>query len=493
MNKPPAIPANESLERALLGAIITGGRDIIDRIGRHEFYPSLFFSPPNQTIFNATVTLYDENAPINLVTVSNRLEELGVIESVGGRANITQIQMTELCPSVDTAAYYLEQLRELKVRRDAIAIGHKLISGDLAPETALSLLEGAVIGSGRNGESDFTIKTGREVFSMTLDEHDCLLGDRLLSKGGKLVIAGAAGIGKSRLLLQLAAASITGRDWCGIETHAKKLRWLILQTENSNRRLQFELRALAKEYGEEFLDYFHIHTLESDKDGFVSLESEEVCRKIATAIRITQPDIVGNDPLRDFAIGNLDKDADMTATCTALRELCQHGNHERAIVAVHHAGTGKAGALRATGYERAGFARNSKALLGWARAQINIAPGSPDNNDLLVMASAKNNDGKEFEKFAVRLDPHKMIYVPEPGFDFEEWQAEISTGNTKRRFTEDDLLKVMDGKQWDKRRLVKAFMDETGAGRSKAYDLIASADKKRLIKLNKLTKIYEQA
>ena len=49
---------------------------------------------------------------------------------------------------------------------------------------------------------------------------------------------------KSRLLLQLAACCITGREFVSLRVHQPGLKWLIFQAENSKRRLQEELRKL---------------------------------------------------------------------------------------------------------------------------------------------------------------------------------------------------------------------------------------------------------
>jgi RecA-family ATPase len=240
---------------------------------------------------------------------------------------------------------------------------------------------------------DIIIRSAREIDDLKLDEHDCLLGDRLLSKSGKLVIAGPPGIGKTRWGLQLAAASITGADCCGIETHAEGLRWLVLQTENSNRRLQFDLRNLAKRYGDGFLDHLFIHTIEGD--GILSLvHSGSAIERVIDQFR---PQFVMCDPTRDFVIGDPNSDRDMTETVFTLGRLCRSGDPMRAIVLIHHALTGKAGISKAAGWERIGYARNSKVLASWARAQINVAPENEDNNDRLVFVCGKNNDGKEFQ------------------------------------------------------------------------------------------------
>ena len=55
-------------------------------------------------------------------------------------------------------------------------------------------------------------------------------------------------------------------------------RWLFLQTENSCRRLQFDLKrmltAFTSEECESIKDGVSLHTLEGDEDGFLMLDLE---------------------------------------------------------------------------------------------------------------------------------------------------------------------------------------------------------------------------
>jgi hypothetical protein len=454
-----------------------------------------FFNPVHRTIYTALCDMWDAGEAIDLITFTQFLRDRNLHDQVGGSVYVTEL--ATFVPTAANVASYIDIVCEKYVLRETrcaaeIAI-RRTNDAQGEPEMVLSELQSRLASlhslHGKNGSQDFSIRSATEILELKLDEYDCLFGDRLLAKGGKLVIAGAAGIGKSRLLLQLAVATITGRDLCGIETHAKGLRWLILQTENSNRRLQFELRALTHEFGKDFLDSLFIHTIETDADGFVALDNPSAVRRMEAAIHKYQPGIVGVDPLRDFRIGNLDTDADMTSTCEALGHIVRAGNSQRAVVAVHHALTGKAGASKATGYERSGFARNSKALLSWARAQINIAPGNPDDNDLLVIACGKNNDGKEFPPFAVRLNPDTMIYGPDESFGLEEWRAEVSGAKVKRRFSP-ELLRDLKFKELEIKPLAKLVSDQTGAGRSRAYELIHEAKECKILRFNKTLQTY---
>jgi hypothetical protein len=101
-----------------------------------------------------------------------------------------------------------ETLREkFKVRRGR-EIGGDLNEGKITWEEAETQL-----GAPRAGDNQFSVLTAGDILAMKLPDDDCILGDRVMSIGEPLVIAGPPGAGKSRLVLQLAACIITGRDF----------------------------------------------------------------------------------------------------------------------------------------------------------------------------------------------------------------------------------------------------------------------------------------
>jgi RecA-family ATPase len=148
---------------------------------------------------------------------------------------------------------------------------------------------------------------------------------------------------------------VLGRGFLGWETRAENLKWLFLQTENGNLRLQADLAASAQRVD----DAIKIHTLESDDDGFMRLSNDKVVAGIEALIHETKPDIIVFDPLRDFNIGDLNSDADMAT----IGRITRKGNPKRIPLIIHHARTGKAGIAKAIGFDRAGFGRNSKVLM----------------------------------------------------------------------------------------------------------------------------------
>jgi hypothetical protein len=347
--------------------------------------------------------------------------------------------------------------------------------------------------SGRNGDA-LTIRTPDELLAMQFDESDQILGDRLLSCGGSLVIAGPGSIGKSRLLLQLAVACRAGLPWIGFETRGQELIWLILQGENSNRRLQADFAALRQWIGESHWPQINsgivIHTLEADADGFLSLDSEQAQRRIKDAIAKHKPDVVAWDSLYNFGIADLNRDEDMAATLLAISRLSKAGNPQREIIVLHHALTGRAGAARAVGFDRSSYGRNSKLLHQWTRAQLNLAPGQPDANDVIVCSCGKLNDGQPFMPFAVRLNPERMIYDVDPGFDLAAWETVVS-GKADREplMTPDRVAELCRGPA-TRAELVSAIREDCGCTRESAYRYIRRAEQKRKIKWNSKAEHY---
>jgi len=152
------------------------------------------------------------------------------------------------------------------------------------------------------------------------------------------------------------------------------------------------------------------------------------------------------------------------------------GRTDRAFLVLHHALTGRAGAGKATGFDRSSFGRNSKVLHGWTRAQMNLAPGIADNSNVLVVASGKNNDFPEFAPFAIELDPQTMTYKVKPDFDMQAWQDEI-TGAKRgiKDASESDILKVLAdaGGRMEKKKLIERAVSTTGRGVQHIREVIA--------------------
>ena len=155
------------------------------------------------------------------------------------------------------------------------------------------------------------------------------------------------------------------------------------------------------------------------------------------------------DVLREYSVDDLSADEGMQETLAVISRLCRKNNPHCIIGIAHHARTGKAGAASATGFDRTSFGRNSKVLLGWVRAQINFAPYNSDDNEVLLVGSAKCNNAPEFKPFAIRLDSNSMFYERDDSIgelDIAEWADGVAgtrRAKPKEKKTKEDLLALV--------------------------------------------------
>ena len=92
------------------------------------------------------------------------------------------------------------------------------------------------------------------------------------------------------------------------------------------------------------------------------------------------------------------------------------------------------------------FGRNSKALHGLTRAQINYAAYRENSSEVVVVASGKCNNAPEFEPFAIELDKETMFYARTKDVDIKEWQQEMAgtkSGKFKQQFHRKQILDLL--------------------------------------------------
>ena len=338
-----------------------------------------------------------------------------------------------------------------------------------------------------------TVRDPAEILAMKFDPDDDYLLDRLFSRGQLMTVVGPGGVGKSRLILQLIVSLIVGREFLGIPLKPRNLRFLVIQTENSNSRLQNDLRpikaALTDEEFDRVQDQLKIHTLECTHDQFLSLADPESQKLISEAIQAVMPDVVVFDPLSAFARGSLNNDSTMRRTCQDIVEVSRHGRPDCSTIIVHHALTGKAGAMGAFSWDRASYGKGSKELHSQTRGQLNVSPATGEADGRIVISCGKNSNGREFPTFGARLNPESMLYELDPEFEAQEVTepgarvaAKLAPATVQEMVSETPLKK---------KHVTELVMERFHCSQSTAYDVISKAEALGLIRKNS-EKCYEK-
>jgi replicative DNA helicase len=115
-------PQSIEAEMSLLGSLLIDKEAILkvaDLITATDFYKSA-----HSKIFDTILELYDKSEPIDILTMSNRLEEKGDLEMIGGRG-----YLAELTNSVATASHvanYAHIVHKKAVRRRLLTASHEI-------------------------------------------------------------------------------------------------------------------------------------------------------------------------------------------------------------------------------------------------------------------------------------------------------------------------------------------------------------------------------
>ncbi len=122
-NKVKVPPHSEEAERSLLGAILID-RDAIVQVA--EFLePEYFYDTRHGDIFAACLQLYANRSPIDLVTLSEQLKQMGKLKIIGGSAYLTGL--VESVPSSANVRKYGEIIKDYYARRRLISDASELV------------------------------------------------------------------------------------------------------------------------------------------------------------------------------------------------------------------------------------------------------------------------------------------------------------------------------------------------------------------------------
>ena len=134
-------PHSVEAEQAVLGGVLLDN-DAWDRIA-DLLVGENFYRRDHRAVFNAVAGLCDEGRPCDAVTVAERLDRDGQLESAGGLAYLAEL--AENTPSAANVTAYAEIVRERAVLRDLIRVGTGIADAAFRPERrgALDLLDDA--------------------------------------------------------------------------------------------------------------------------------------------------------------------------------------------------------------------------------------------------------------------------------------------------------------------------------------------------------------
>ena len=214
-------PYSAEAEESVLGSILLSSdaaNEVLDRLSPEDFYV-----PAHQAIYEAIGRLYNDNQPIDAVTVSDVLRRAEELDKVGGVNYLTRI--LDAVPTAANINYYADVVEEHGLRRRMLRVSAEI--GDLAlqiDEEISTVLDTAeqkmlAVAEKRVGEG---LEPLGELFKGTLEDLEALeskgseltgvstglvdLDKKLagLQRANLVIVAGRPSMGKSALATNIA-------------------------------------------------------------------------------------------------------------------------------------------------------------------------------------------------------------------------------------------------------------------------------------------------
>lgn len=130
-------PQNIEAEQSLLGALLID-KDAIVNIAE-MLHPSHFYrTEQHGQIYSAILELFEKREPIDLITLTDKLKQKGVLDIVGGSAYLTEI--INMVPTAAHITSYARIIKENAIRRALISNSTRFIEESYSQETTLDEL-----------------------------------------------------------------------------------------------------------------------------------------------------------------------------------------------------------------------------------------------------------------------------------------------------------------------------------------------------------------
>ena len=276
LKKSKLLPNAIDIEEAVLGAMISMN-------GAHECLlilknPEVFYKIENSNIFKSIQKLYQDGNPIDLLSVSSTLRQMGLLEMIGG--DIYLIELTQKISSSAHIEYHSRLLLQYFIKRKIISDNSELMAmafdeeKDVFELLALATSKiNSIIEQSSTGVSDLSIKEGLTKIARQIEvlsskkSHEltgCFTGFKKLDaitngwQNSDLIVIGARpGMGKTSLVLKTMLENVKQNIPVGFVSCEMSSQQLMtrLVACNSNFKLDQLLRTgfNASIYFEEFI------------------------------------------------------------------------------------------------------------------------------------------------------------------------------------------------------------------------------------------------
>lgn len=203
-------PQSLEAEQAVLGSILIDPDALLKVI--EVIQPSDFYRQVHKTIYGAMLSLFDRSEPVDIVTVSELLNDQGHLDEIGGRAYVNELALAVV--TAENVAYYASLIRDKSILRGLVQGGTEIVYTayeETDAEAALDKAEQIVFNLAQRGLPD-DLRMIRDILPVTYE----MIEDRFNNKGSLMGVSTGfyeldtltSGLQKSDLIIVAARPSM---------------------------------------------------------------------------------------------------------------------------------------------------------------------------------------------------------------------------------------------------------------------------------------------
>ena len=291
---------NGDYEMGVLGGLIKYKGMLQDNEG--DLSEELFYYDNHKDIFRAIMYLYKQDKPLTKAGVSERLNQLDLLDEVGGKQYIDSLE--DEIPNKYFLVPYIGELKELAYKRMVVESAQKLIEGTESGEDINTLLdkferatEAPEASQDNNSLGDIMANIFDELENGTVIDK-VKTGIPIIDKctngiaPSELVTIGAkSGVGKSALAVRIAINMFKAGKKVLIvsrEMSKKQVAERILLSHSGVTKEQYENRDFNDEQWVRIVETMEVFS----GDGIIIDDKISTIQEIKQAVRRTKPDVL---------------------------------------------------------------------------------------------------------------------------------------------------------------------------------------------------------
>ena len=382
----------------------------------HQLRPSYFYDIRHKNFHAELVKMRMAEHALVIPIIWTWLKSHKKIDEIGGEYYVNEL--FGMLPGTLHLMFpdFLKTLKGYHIRRWALAqsvvLQQQAKQGDIDMTNLRAQLSEALEKVDKASDMDqplLEVVTIKEAKAYVPEAKTFLVGADMVSLGELTVIAGLPGLGKSRLANTLAFSGARGDgEWMGYVVR-RRWRTLVLQSENSMRRIQSEVKDLPESF-EDFVRF--------SKPTALTFGLSEFRQAVRRYYEQWPFDMLIVDPWSDVVRD--EKFSDYQEALENMMASLPAGERRPAIVIVAHLKKTVLGEKRMTGRQLMGQVSGSMRLMQKARTAFMLQPASDDmTDDRVIFDCGKSNNDQPLAMSAW----HRCNgnFLPCASFDFDEW------------------------------------------------------------------------